>query len=205
MTSKKQRNADLAAADEAEAVAELKKLLTPGATVYTVLKHCSSSGMMRVIDLVIPYTRVDTVAERASAKTLKIGAEGYHAARDETHAFSAGKVAAFDADTVTLDYPPHAHGPAASVTVARDVVSIYQKTSRPAIRSISWLASRATGDTLDQDRGGLRLGGCGMDMGFQAVYSLGRAMWPNGTPKPHGTRNGDPDSDGGYALKHTWL
>ena len=64
MTSKKQRNADLAAADKAEAVAELKKLLKPGATVYTVLKHCSSSGMMRVIDLVIPYTRIDTVAER---------------------------------------------------------------------------------------------------------------------------------------------
>lgn len=23
--------------------------------------------------------------------------------------------------------------------------------------------------------------------------------------EPHGRRNGDPDSDGGYALKHRWL
>lgn len=195
----------LQAADRADACAELRKLLKPGDTVYTVLKHCSSSGMMRVIDLVIPYTRTDTATVRATAKTLKIGAEGYHVARDMPRAFSAGKVAAFDADTVTFEYEAAAHAPAARETVARDVVSLYQKATRPAIRSIAWLASRATGYTLDRDRGGLKMGGCGMDMGFQAVYSLGRAMWPNGTPKPHGTRNGDPDRDGGYALKHTWL
>lgn len=54
-------------------------------------------------------------------------------------------------------------------------------------------------------RGGLRVGGCGMDMGFSVVYNLGSAMWPKGTAKPHGTRNGSPDSAGGYALKSTWL
>jgi hypothetical protein len=52
---------------------------------------------------------------------------------------------------------------------------------------------------------GLKMGGCGMDMGFQLVYLLGKAMWPDGTPQPHGKRNGVPDSDGGYALKHRWL
>jgi len=43
------------------------------------------------------------------------------------------------------------------------------------------------------------------DMGFQIVYQLGQRMWPDGTPKPHGRRNGQPDSAGGYALKHQWL
>ena len=52
---------------------------------------------------------------------------------------------------------------------------------------------------------GLKVSGCGMDMGFSVVYALGANMWPQGTPQPHGTRNGEPDSDGGYALKHKWL
>lgn len=52
---------------------------------------------------------------------------------------------------------------------------------------------------------GMRVGGCGQDMGFHIVYQLGAALWPNGTKKPHGTRNGAPDSTGGYALKHQWL
>jgi hypothetical protein len=31
------------------------------------------------------------------------------------------------------------------------------------------------------------------------------ALWPNGTDTPHGTRNGEPDTNGGYALKHRWM
>lgn len=59
-------------------------------------------------------------------------------------------------------------------------------------------------DVLDyrrDDHGALKVGGCGMDMCFHVVYNVGRALWPRGTDKPHGTRNGSPDSDGGYALK----
>lgn len=52
---------------------------------------------------------------------------------------------------------------------------------------------------------GLKIGGCGMDMGFAIVYELGHALWPNGTEEPHGTRNGEPDRDGGYALKQRWM
>jgi hypothetical protein len=44
-----------------------------------------------------------------------------------------------------------------------------------------------------------------MDVCFAAVYNLGRTLWPNGTDKPHGTRNGTPDTDGGYALKNRSL
>jgi hypothetical protein len=55
------------------------------------------------------------------------------------------------------------------------------------------------------DDGGIKVDGCGMDMGFDLVYRLGHILWPSGTSKPHGTRNGEPDTDGGYALKHRWL
>lgn len=49
--------------------------------------------------------------------------------------------------------------------------------------------------------GGIKVSGCGMDMGFQVVH----ALWPNGTRRPHGTRNGTPDRDGGYALRCEWI
>lgn len=59
--------------------------------------------------------------------------------------------------------------------------------------------------TRAQRNGGIKCDGCGMDMGFQLVYSLGRTLWPLGTHEPHGKRNGQPDREGGYALKHRWL
>jgi hypothetical protein len=52
---------------------------------------------------------------------------------------------------------------------------------------------------------GITINGCGMDMGFNLVYRLSSAMWPEGTKKPHSTRNGEPDKSGGYALKQRWL
>lgn len=56
----------------------------------------------------------------------------------------------------------------------------------------------------DRD-GGIKIGGCGMDMGFALIYNLGYALWPHGTRRPHGIRNRQPDTSGGYALKHNWL
>lgn len=85
------------------------------------------------------------------------------------------------------------------------------------------------------DDGGIKCGGCGMDMGFDLVYRLSRTLFPDGFgvrgTTIHGTescrpesrddakqmqemgvsfrgRNGDTsgwDTDGGYALKHHWL
>jgi hypothetical protein len=65
-------------------------------------------------------------------------------------------------------------------------------------------ASVLTGRTLS-DEGGIVCNGCGMDMGFDLVYSLGYSIWPKGTRKPHGTRNGQPGKDGGYVLRHSWI
>jgi hypothetical protein len=61
------------------------------------------------------------------------------------------------------------------------------------------------GDRFDRNREGIVVGGCGMDMGFHLVYNLGATLWPKGTEKPHGTRNGEPDTSGGYALKSRWI
>lgn len=158
MTKKSQEEAA-----RAEAIKSLKKLLKPGATVYTVLRHCSSSGMTRVIDLLIAYPAYDNIYP------LKPEAEAeYKGQRDHT-------------------------------------AKPKRKLRGYAIRSIGYTASIAMADKWDADRGGIRIGGCGMDMGFSLVYSLGHTLWPKGTPKPHGKRNGEPDSAGGYALKHSWL
>lgn len=74
------------------------------------------------------------------------------------------------------------------------------------MRSIGYLMSAAdVYGTWNNKESGMNVGGCGMDMGFAVVYNLGRMLWPNGTEKPHGTRNGEPDASGGYALKHSWL
>lgn len=73
------------------------------------------------------------------------------------------------------------------------------------IIKLDWYAIKAGLGKFDQTNGGIKVSGCGMDMGFHLVYNLGRMLWPNGTKKPHGTRNGAPDTDGGYALKQSWL
>lgn len=71
--------------------------------------------------------------------------------------------------------------------------------------NVSALVADATGFRLNRDEMSLIIGGCGMDMGFHVVYSMASAIYPKGTRKPHGTRNGEPDSSGGYAVNHRWL
>lgn len=96
---------------------------------------------------------------------------------------------------------------------------------------ITYQASRVIGESVDRRHGGIRMRGCGMDMGFALVYSLSHVLYPDG----HGCigehcpsndhSNGDRDytphsahlhpndqkysqhwhSDGGYALSHRWL
>lgn len=115
---------------KAYARARLLEMLKPGDTVYTVLRHVSSSGMSRRIDLYV------------------------------------------------------------------------MKDNEP--RFLSGYAATVLEEKHSKD-GGIVISGCGMDMGFELVYRLGHALWPNGTDKPHSMRNGEPDTDGGYALNHSWL
>lgn len=48
-----------AQAERDEALADLRKWIKPGDTVYTILDHVSASGMSRAIRVVVPYTRED--------------------------------------------------------------------------------------------------------------------------------------------------
>lgn len=73
------------------------------------------------------------------------------------------------------------------------------------IRDITAMVANLVGHRVSDKTGGIVMGGWGYSKGFQIVYGLGLALWPNGTPEPHGTRNGEPDSNGGYALKQQAL
>lgn len=72
------------------------------------------------------------------------------------------------------------------------------------------LVEKLTHYKRDKTRYGLRVGGCGMDMGFAVVYDFSRACFPAGFKyrKNEHHRNNDPslrDGDGGYALKQGWI
>lgn len=63
-------------------------------------------------------------------------------------------------------------------------------------RRITWQAAKALGWAYSTRPGseGLKVGGCGMDMGFHAVYSLAGTLWRSESAK-----------DAGYLLDHRWL
>ena len=86
--------------------------------------------------------------------------------------------------------------------------------------NLDYLAARAGLGNIDNRYGGLRVSGCGMDMGYHLVYSLSRMLYPNGHPctgDPNTCRSNDHSNgdreyvagklhrDGGYALGHRWL
>lgn len=89
-----------------EAIENLRSMLPPGSTVYTILRHVARSGMMR----------------RVSLSTI-------------------------------IDGHPH---------------------------DLDGRAARACGWTWDRDNGGIRVSGCGMDMGFHLVSQLGMVLYPKG-------------------------
>lgn len=81
------------------------------------------------------------------------------------------------------------------------------------IRNITGTVAHATGQRA-HDRDGvwtIKNTDCGMDGGFHEVYSLGRALYPNGfktttrAPPRNGATVGTWDNDGGYALRQEWL
>jgi len=112
-------------ADKAEAISTLAEILTPGQTVYGILRTVARSGMSRTIDF---YT-----VENGRMRYL------------------TGYMAQSGIGTLT--------------------------------------------------RNGIRVTGCGANMVSHCVSTLGRMIWPNGTPEPHGTGNGEPDTSGSYALR----
>jgi hypothetical protein len=128
-----------------EAIEDLRELLKPGDTVYTVLRNVSRSGMTRDIDCYV----------------------------------------------IKEDSP----------------------------RWISRLVAKAIEASFNEKRDAVRVGGCGMDMGFHIVHNLSYALYPDsfvcigqGCPA-NDHSNGDRDYSAhqhsrgasGYALKHRWM
>ena len=83
--------------------------------------------------------------------------------------------------------------------------------------NISYLIARALEDSVNQKHGGIKVTGCGMDMGFQIVYNLSYFLFQKGfdctgqkcpsNDHSNGDRNYQKHNhkDGGYALKQQWL
>ncbi len=83
---------------------------------------------------------------------------------------------------------------------------------------ISYLVAHIFGESLHKT-GGVKMGGCGMDMGFALVYNLSSALFPDGfdcigdrcpaSDHCNGDRDYSPGHRharcGGYALRKEWL
>ena len=94
------------------------------------------------------------------------------------------------------------------------VIPTISKEGKPGIYDITHLVAQACDLTMDSHHGGVKIGGCGMDMGFALVYDLSRTMWPSGFDCigdgcPSNDHSNHEDNahhvDGGYALKKSWL
>lgn len=82
---------------------------------------------------------------------------------------------------------------------------------------LSWSASKVLGWTYNRNHEGILVRGCGLDVGYHLVYSLGRLLFADGftcigdkcpsNDHSNGDRNYEPHkhSDPGYSLRHGWL
>lgn len=83
---------------------------------------------------------------------------------------------------------------------------------------LSPYVARLLGEVVNTQHDGIKVGGCGMDMGFHLVYNLSATLFRDGFACiGNDTRPGCPSNDhsnreerdwhpsGGYALRHRWL
>lgn len=78
--------------------------------------------------------------------------------------------------------------------MTRDISLVYVKDGQ--LYNVTYSAALALSWPLSERSGyrAIRVGGCGMDMGFHLVYTLSSVLFRNST-----------DSDAGYTLKQEWL
>lgn len=102
------------------------------------------------------------------------------------------------------------------------IVQVKCKRGKPQTYDWSYLAAKAIGEKIDQSHDGIKIGGAGMDMGFELVYRLswalygGKRSYPclgercpsnvhvNDRNAPCGRGKGIRHNDG-YAISHRWL
>jgi len=130
-------------AEAAEAAEDLRRILKPGDTVWTVLRHVSRSGMRRRIDMV----KIEDGGELRQAAELVIGS------------WESGDLAG-----------------------AVNQLSAALEDSGTGELYLTGYASRVLNPERKQEYPGegITVDGAGMDMGFDLVYRLGSALWPDG-------------------------
>lgn len=69
------------------------------------------------------------------------------------------------------------HGTARTITIL--AADVHPDTGQTAVRNVSGQVAAVLGWKVDDGRGayGIRVNGCGMDMAFYTVYSLGRKLY----------------------------
>jgi len=102
------------------------------------------------------------------------------------------------------------------------VISRDSVEAEPRIFHIGYNVAKLLGYKWDSKHEGMRVGGCGMDMGFHVVYSLGSALYRGEgfqctEPAKHCPHNSHVnedtprdgslfhDGDAGYSLNHAWI
>lgn len=94
------------------------------------------------------------------------------------------------------------------------VIPTISDEGKPGIYDITHLVAKACDLTVDNQHGGVKMGGCGSDMGFMLVYDLARTMYPQGFDcigdgcPSNDHSNGENNvhhSDGGYSFRKSWL
>jgi hypothetical protein len=78
--------------------------------------------------------------------------------------------------------------------MSRDISLLVTDSDGGGLRNITHLAARALSEN-PKDRNGqwvIRVGGCGMDMGFHLVYSLSHALYEG-------------QDRAGYIIRHEWV
>lgn len=75
------------------------------------------------------------------------------------------------------------------------VIKPGKRGEAPRLIHPNYAAAKVLGWTLTTKHGsdGIRVSGCGMDMGFHLVYTLGRVLWPS------------KKTDSGYLIRQEWL
>jgi len=75
-------------------------------------------------------------------------------------------------------FPPGSTVPVVLRHVSRSGMSRSISVLSPDARDVSFLAARVLPYKFDRKNDGLKIGGCGMDMGFAIVYELSATLWP---------------------------
>lgn len=193
--------------EKKEAIEKLRKLIKPGDGVYTILRHVSRSGMQRIIDVYIMSAHSRTDEPVAAGDTIEW--------RDDNSGETKRDIVR-DVQTSSM------LGRVYFEVSGEEVVAA--KFARKVTVSPHWigrLCADAIGMPWDGRREGIKIGGCGMDMGYEIAYLLGWALfgkeWPCTGPgcpsnvhyNPGEERDdytpGHLHGDGGYALRHSWL